>query len=117
MTSRLRDVFAVTVGLYLIAVGLLFVLDSTGLRPIGAAGLVEGAAGLALIALGVLAILAAVRVRRVSRRLSRAFGHVRSGADWRLDDAVIRTAIGDIHLDLREAELPEGRRSSRCCAG
>ena len=108
MTSRLRDVLAVTVGLYLIALGSLFVLDSTGVRDLGAGELVEGAFGLAFIALGVLSWLAAVRARRFTRRLSRAFGHVKSAGEWRLDDAVVRTVIGDIHLDLRDAELPEG---------
>lgn len=108
MSSRLRDVLALTVGLYIVAVGLLFAVDSSGLRPIGVAGLIEGAVGLFLIALGVLAMLASLRVRRVRHRLSRAFGHVRSAGEWRLEDAVIRTAIGDIHLDLRGAELPEG---------
>ena len=108
MTSRLRDVLAVTVGLYLVAVGLLFAVDSSGLRPIGVGGLIEGAVGLALIALGILSWLAAMRARRFARRMSRALGHVRSASEWRLDDAVIRTVIGDIHLDLRRAELPEG---------
>ncbi|MDO9446275.1 MAG: cell wall-active antibiotics response protein LiaF, partial [Dehalococcoidia bacterium] len=35
-------------------------------------------------------------------------GHVHSGETWRLEEGVIRTAIGDIHLDLRRATLPEG---------
>ncbi|MGE3960647.1 MAG: cell wall-active antibiotics response protein LiaF [Dehalococcoidia bacterium] len=108
MSSRLRDVLGLTVGLYLIAVGILFALDSTGVRHIGNAGLVEGAFGLALIALGILSWLAAMRARRFTRRMSRAFGHVRSAGEWRLDDAVVRTVVGDIHLDLRQAELPEG---------
>ena len=108
MSSRLRDVLGLTVGLYLIAVGGLFALDSTGARHIGLGGLIEGAFGLALIALGILSWLAAMRARRFTRRLSRAFGHVRSAGEWRLDDAVVRTVIGDIHLDLRHAELPEG---------
>ncbi len=108
MTSRLRDVLGLTVGLYLIAVGALFALDSTGARHIGVGGLIEGAFGLALVALGILSWLAAMRARRFTRRLSRAFGHVRSAGEWRLDDAVVRTVIGDIHLDLRHAELPEG---------
>jgi predicted membrane protein len=86
VTSRLRDVLGLTVGLYLVALG----------------GL------LALIALGVLSLFAAIRIRRVSRRLSRAIGHVRSAEAWAVDDAVIRTVFGDIHLDLRDAELPAG---------
>ena len=53
MSSRLRDVLGLTVGLYLIAVGGLFALDSTGARHIGLGGLIEGAFGLALIALGI----------------------------------------------------------------
>ncbi|MCK9486941.1 MAG: cell wall-active antibiotics response protein LiaF [Dehalococcoidia bacterium] len=108
MSSRLRDVLGLTVGLYLVAVGLLFALDSSGAREIGGAGLIEGAVGLALIALGVLSWLAAMRARRFARRLSRAIGHVRSAGEWRVDDAVVRTIIGDIHLDLRSAELPPG---------
>jgi len=108
VTSRLRDVLAITVGLYLIAIGILFGIDSMGVRYIGVAGMVEGAIGLALIALGVLSLLAAIRARRFARRLSRAFGHVRSAGEWRLDDAVVRTVIGDIYLDLRAADLPEG---------
>lgn len=108
MSSRLRDVLIVTVGLYLIALGLLISIDTTGLRALGAGSIVEGAIGLALIALGVLSWLAAIRARRFARRLSRAFGHVRSAAEWRVDDAVIRTVIGDINLDLRDAELPPG---------
>ncbi len=108
MTSRLRDVLGLTVGLYLVALGGLVALDSSGVRDIGTAGLIEGAIGLALIALGVLSWLAAMRARRFARRLSRAIGHVKSAGEWRLDDAVVRTVIGDIHLDLRSAELPEG---------
>jgi hypothetical protein len=108
MTSRLRDVLTITIGAYLVALGVLFIVDSSGWYEVGVGGLVEGAVGLFLIALGVLSGLAAMRARRFARRLSRAFGHVRSAGEWRLDDAVIRTVIGDIHLDLRSAELPEG---------
>ncbi|MDA1010229.1 MAG: hypothetical protein DWG80_03340 [Chloroflexi bacterium] len=108
MTSRLRDVLIVTVGLYLIALGLLISVDTTGVRSLGIGGIVEGAIGLALMALGVLSWLAAMRARRFARRLSRTFGHVQSAAEWRVDDAVIRTVIGDINLDLRNAQLPLG---------
>lgn len=108
MTSRLQDVLPVTVGLYLIAVGVVFAIDSFGLVEIGVAGMIEAAVGLALIALGVLAVLAWIRVRRFSRRLQRAFGHVHSGNDWSVEDGVIRTALGDIHLDLTETSLPDG---------
>jgi predicted membrane protein len=111
MTSRLRDVLPLTIGAYLVLLGVLFGLDSLGIRDIGAAGLVEGAFGLALIALGVLSILAAIRVRRFSRRLRRAFGHVRSADGWAVDSAAIQTVLGDIQLDLRGAELPEGDTS------
>lgn len=108
MSSRLQDVLPVTVGLYLIAVGAVFAIDSFGVVEIGVAGIIEAAVGLALIALGVLAVLAWLRVRRFSRRLQRAFGHVRSGEDWSVEDGVIRTALGDIHLDLSDASLPPG---------
>ena len=108
MTSRLQDVLPVTVGLYLIAGGVVFAVDSFGLVEIGVAGMIEAAVGLALVALGVLAILAWIRVRRFSRRFQRAFGHVRSGGDWSVEDGVIRTALGDIHLDLADASLPVG---------
>jgi hypothetical protein len=108
MTSRLRDVLPVTVGLYFVAVGAIFAIDSFGLVEIGVAGLIEAAVGLALIALGVLAVLAWIRVRRFSRRLQRAFGHVHSGDEWSVEDGVIRTALGDIHLDLSDASLPAG---------
>lgn len=107
-TSRLRDVLALTVGLYLVALGGLIMLDTTGVRALGVWSIVEGAVGLALVALGILSLLAAMRARRFARRLSRAFGHVRSAGEWRVDDAVVRTVVGDIHLDLRRAELPEG---------
>lgn len=108
MTSRLRDVFALSLGTYLALLGALLLVDSTGLRYIGGAGLVEGGVGIGLIILGVLAMLAALRVRRFARRLSRTFGHVHSAEAWRVDDAVVRTVIGDILLDLRYAMLPEG---------
>lgn len=109
MTSRLRDVLPLTMGAYLVALGALFLVDSFGINHIGNGRLAEGAAALALIALGVLAILAAIRVRRVRRRLHRAFGHVRSSeSGWAVNDAVIQTALGDINLDLRDAELPDG---------
>lgn len=108
MTSRLRDVLPITVGTYLVLLGAVFLLDSTGAHPIGVAGLVEAAIGLAMVALGVLGVLAALRVRRVSRRMRRAFGHVRSAEGWSIEDAVIQTVLGDIHLDLRDASLPEG---------
>jgi hypothetical protein len=108
MTSRLQDVLPVTVGLYLIAVGVVFAIDSFGVIEIGVLGMIEAAVGLALVALGVLAILAWIRVRRFSRQLHRAFGHVHSGDAWSVEDGVIRTALGDIHLDLADASLPAG---------
>ena len=110
MTSRARDVVPVTVGLYVIALGGVFLLDSTGARSIGIAGAVGSAFGLAFVALGVLAILAAWRVRRFSRKLRRAVGHVRSSTDgWAVEeDVVISTVVGDISLDLSDAELPAG---------
>ncbi len=108
MTSRLRDVFALSLGTYLALLGGLFFLDSAGVFPVGPGRLVEGAFGIALIILGVLSMLAAMRVRRFARRLGRTFGHVRSADAWRVDDAVVRTVIGDILLDLRHATLPEG---------
>lgn len=109
MTSRLHDVLTLTVGVYILLLGGLFLLDSTGTVEISRGGMVEGAVGLALVALGVLAILAALRVRRFSRRLRRAIGHVRGTGDWEIDDdAMIQTIFGDIALDLADYELPEG---------
>ncbi len=110
MSSRARDVVPITVAIYLIALGGVFLLDSTGWRSLGIAGAVGSAFGLAFVALGVLAILAAWRVRRFSRRLRRAVGHVRSSeGGWAVEeDAVISTVVGDISLDLRDAELPPG---------
>ncbi|MBM3139821.1 MAG: hypothetical protein FJZ92_06280 [Chloroflexi bacterium] len=108
MTSRLRDVLPLTLGSYIVAVGALLLVDSLGLVVIGNGGLVEGAVGLAAIALGVLAILADLRVRRFRRRLRRAIGHVRSAEGWTVNDGVIQTALGDIEIDLRDGELPEG---------
>lgn len=110
MTSRARDVVPATIGIYLIALGVVLLLDSTGAHPIGVSGAVGSAFGLAFLALGVLAFLAAWRVRRFSRQMRRAVGHVRSSAGgWAVaDDAVISTIVGDIALDLRDAELPQG---------
>jgi len=108
VTSRLRDVFALSLGTYLALLGVLFFVDSAGVHPIGAPGLVEASAGIALIILGVLSMLAELRVRRFARRMSRTFGHVHSAEEWQVDDAVVRTVIGDILLDLRRATLPEG---------
>lgn len=114
MSSRARDVVPITLASYLLALGAVLLLDSLGIRSIGVAGIVGAAAGLALIALGVLAMLAAWRVRRFSRRLRRAIGHVRSAQDgWAVGDAVVSTVIGDIALDLRHAELPEGETELR----
>ena len=109
MSGRARDVLPVTVAAYLIALGGLLLLDSLDVDSIGVAGAIGAAVGLALVALGLLAIMAAWRVRRFSRRLRRAIGHVRSDeGGWTVDDAVISTVIGDISLDLRGAGLPEG---------
>lgn len=109
MTSRARDVVPLTIGLYLLLLGVIFLLDSTGAHTIGAAGMVGSAFGLAFVGMGVLAVLAAIRVRRFSRRLRRAVGHVRSAeGGWSLEDGVVATVLGDIALDLRDAELPEG---------
>jgi hypothetical protein len=106
---RAKDVLPVTVGLYLVALGAVALVDSSGLRTIGVAGVAGAAVGLACIALGALAIVAAWRVRRFSRRLRRAIGHVRSDrSGWTVNDAVVSTVLGDIALDLRRAELPEG---------
>lgn len=108
MTSRLRDVLNVTIGAYLCAMGLLLFADESGWREIGVGGLVEGGFGLFFVALGVLAILAEGRARRVRRRLSQTFGHIRSAEGWSVEDGVLRTVFGDIDLDLREANLPLG---------
>ncbi|MYE31606.1 MAG: hypothetical protein F4X80_02870 [Chloroflexi bacterium] len=110
MTSRARDVVPLTIGLYLIALGAVLLLDSTDVHTIGVEGAVGTAFGLAFVALGVLAFLAAWRVRRFSRKMRRAVGHLRSDASgWTVeDDAVISTVVGDIALDLRDADLPEG---------
>lgn len=108
MTSRLRDVLSVTIGAYLCAVGLLLLADESGWRDVGTRGLLEGGFGLFLIALGVLGILAEVRARRVRRRLSQTFGHIRSAENWSVEDGVLRTVFGDIDLDLRDADLPVG---------
>ena len=110
MTSRARDVVPLTIGLYLIALGAVLLLDSTGAHRIGVEGAIGSAFGLAFLALGVLAFLAAWRVRRFSRQMRRAVGHVRSSAGgWSVeDDAVISTVVGDIALDLRDANLPAG---------
>lgn len=108
MTSRLRDVVSLTVGAYLCVFGLLLFANEAGWRDLGAGGLVEAAVGLFLIALGVLSILAEARARRVRRRLSQTFGHIRSADHWSVEDGVLRTVFGDIDLDLREANLPAG---------
>ena len=110
MSARARDVAPITVALYLVLLGAVLLIDSTGARSLGLAGAIGSAFGLAFVALGALAILAAWRVRRFSRKLRLAVGHVRSSVDgWTVeDDAVISTVVGDIELDLREAELPPG---------
>jgi hypothetical protein len=118
MASRLWDVLPVTVGLYLVAVGGVFAIASFGLIEIGSAGLIEAAVGLALIALGVLAVLAWVRVRRFSRRLQRAFGHVHSGDEWSVEDSGFDVAaeanasnpIGDLRVALAEGGLEDSDR-------
>ena len=110
MTSRARDVVPLTIGCYLIALGAVLLLDSTNVHAIGVEGAIGTAFGLAFVGLGVLAFMAAWRVRRFSRRMRRAVGHLRSDASgWTVeDDAVISTVVGDIALDLRDAALPEG---------
>ena len=110
MSARARDVAPITVAFYLVTLGIVLLIDSTGARSLGLAGSIGSAFGLAFVALGVLAILAAWRVRRFTRKLRLAVGHVRSSVDgWTVeDDAVISTVVGDIELDLREAELPPG---------
>lgn len=108
MTARARDAVPLTAGAYLIALGAVFLVDSTGVHSIDAGGLIGAAVGLALIALGVLALLAWLRVRHVARRLHRAIGDVRSVSGWAVDDGVISTVLGDIALDFRDAELPAG---------
>ena len=110
MTSRASDVVPLSIGLYLLALGGVLLMDSTGAHSIGISGGVGSAFGLAFVALGILAFLAAWRVRRFSRRLRRTVGHVRSSAGgWAVDeDSVISTVVGDIVLDLRDAQLPEG---------
>ncbi len=108
MSARARDVLPLTVGAYLLLLGIILLIDSTGLRSLGVAGLVGAAFGLAFVAFGVLAILAALRLRHFRRRLRRAVGHVRSTSGWTVDDAVISTVFGDISLDLRDGTLPEG---------
>ncbi|MSP22842.1 MAG: hypothetical protein EXR66_07510 [Dehalococcoidia bacterium] len=113
MTSRLIDVLPVTLGSYMVLLGVVLLLDSTGVRSLGLTGILGAALGLGLVALGVLAILAAWRVRRFSRRLRRTVGHVEAASDLRVQDGVISTVFGDITLDLRDAELPLGETELR----
>ena len=109
MSWRAKDVLPLTVAGYLIVLGLAYLLDSLGVRSFGIAGSIGVAVGLALIGAGILAFIAAWRVRRFARRLRLAIGHVRSDmSGWALDDAVVSTVLGDISLDLRQADLPEG---------
>ena len=108
MSARARDVLPLTVASYLLLLGAILLLDSTGARTLGIGGLIGSAIGLAMVAFGVLAILATLRVRRFSRRLRRAIGHVRTESGWSVEDAVISTVFGDISLDLRDSILPEG---------
>lgn len=109
MSWRAKDVLPLSVAAYLVALGAFFLLDSLGIRSYGVAGSFGVAIGLAFIWAGTLAFIAAWRVRRFTRRLRRAIGHVRSDlAGWAVDDAVISTVFGDISLDLRQAELPVG---------
>lgn len=108
MTSRLIDVLPVTLGSYLVLLGGVLLLDTTGVLPLGGWAIAGAAFGLALMALGVLSVLAALRVRRFSRRLRRAVGHVQGGAGLRVQDGVVSTVVGDITLDLASAGLPEG---------
>ena len=113
MTARLSDMLPITGGSYLVLLGAIFLLDSTGARHLGVSGLIGAAFGLAFIALGVLAFVAAWRVRRFSRRLRRAIGHVQGASGMRVQDAVISTVLGDISLDLRDSDLPEGETELR----
>lgn len=110
MSWRAKDVLPLTVAGYLIVLGAIYLLDSLGIRSFGIAGSIGVAVGLAFIGAGILAFIAAWRVRRFTRRLRLAIGHVRSDtAGWSVDeDAVVSTVLGDISLDLRRADLPEG---------
>ena len=109
MSYRLSFVLPVTLGLYLLFLGAVLLVDSTGAWPLGVPGVAGSAIGLALIAMGVLTVLAGWRARRFTRRLRRAFGHVRSAEQgWRVDDAVISTVLGDISLDFHGTDLPPG---------
>jgi hypothetical protein len=109
MSWRAKDVLPLTIAGYLIVLGAIWLLDSLGIRSYGIAGSIGVAVGLAFLTGGILAIFAAWRVRRFTRRLRRAIGHVRSDmSGWAVDDAVVSTVLGDISLDLRQADLPEG---------
>lgn len=110
MSWRAKDVLPLTVAGYLIILGAIYLVDSLGLHSFGIAGSIGAAVSLAVMGAGVLSFIAAWRVRRFARRLRRAIGHVRSDVSgWTVDeDAVISTVLGDISLDLRRADLPEG---------
>ncbi len=109
MSWRAKDVLPLTIAGYLIVLGAIYLLDSLGIHSYGVAGSIGVAVSLAVIGAGILSFIAAWRVRRFTRRLRRAIGHVRSDmSGWTVDDAVVSTVLGDISLDLRQAELPEG---------
>ncbi len=109
MSWRAKDVLPFTVAGYLIVLGAIYLFDSLGVRSFGIAGSIGVAVGLLFVTAGILSSIAAWRVRRFTRRLRRAVGHVRSDASgWTVDDAVVSTVFGDISLDLRQAGLPEG---------
>ena len=110
MSWRARDVLPLTIAGYLIVLGAIYLFDSLGIQSFGIAGSIGAAFGLAIMATGLLTFIAAWRVRRFTRRLRRAIGHVRSDlAGWSVDDAVVSTVLGDISLDLRQSDLPVGQ--------
>lgn len=109
MSWRAKDVLPLTIAGYLIVLGVIYLFDSLGVHSFGIAGSIGAAVSLAAIGAGILSFIAAWRVRRFTRRLRRAIGHVRSDmSGWAVDDAVVSTVLGDISLDLRQADLPEG---------
>ncbi len=103
-------------GVILIALGVLFLLDTLGLLSAG--WVLATYWPLILIAVGLLVLWGSRRWGRFGGRLERAVGNIRIGErEWDLQDMDTSIGMGELRLDLTRARIPEGETSLRVKGG
>ncbi|GBD11933.1 hypothetical protein HRbin23_01616 [bacterium HR23] len=94
-------------GVFLIALGVVVLLNALGIALIAVLDVVVGAGAVLLIVVG-------LRLLRRSRRVRREpfvdilIGSIRRGAEWEVTSSEFAVGIGQVRLDLAQCRVPPG---------